>query len=154
MQNNETPRHAPSLEEEIDAVRQTLAHLTRSLRGLEDEVMAGDAASVREASKLLADIRNWSRLAIDTEAADKYRKKLGRIHPLWGNGSLMGRVGCGAYSCASGPAFQSEEFCACVGEVLVCLQVWRNCKRSVSAGPISQSLQEKGKSLPDFANCS
>lgn len=94
------------------------------------------------------------RLLQETEAADKYRKKLGRIHPLWGNGSLMGRVGCGAYSCASGPAFQSEEFCACVGEVLVCLQVWRAYKRSASAGLISQSLQEKGKSLPDFANCS
>lgn len=75
MQNNETPRHAPSLEEEIDAVRQTLAHLTRSLRGLEDEVMAGDAASVREASKLLADIRTWSRLAIDTEARFEERRK-------------------------------------------------------------------------------
>lgn len=75
MQTHETPEHGSSLEEEFDAVRQTLAHLTRSLRGLEDEVMAGDPASVREASKLLADIRTWSRLAIDTEARFEERRK-------------------------------------------------------------------------------
>ncbi|MFY0596090.1 MAG: hypothetical protein JXQ85_06645 [Cognatishimia sp.] len=75
MQNNETPQNAPSLEEEFDAVRQTLAHLTLSLRGLEDEVMAGEPASVREASKLLADIRTWSRLAIETEARFEKRRQ-------------------------------------------------------------------------------
>lgn len=75
MQKPKTPTQDLSLEEEFDAVRQTLAHLTRSLRGLEDEVMAGDAAAVREASKLLADIRTWSRLAIDTEARFEERRK-------------------------------------------------------------------------------
>ena len=75
MQKHETPKDAPSLEEEFDTVRQTLAHLTQSLRGLEDEVMAGDSVAVREASKLLADIRTWSRLAIDTEARFEERRR-------------------------------------------------------------------------------
>ena len=75
MQKHETPKDTPSLEEEFDAVRQTLAHLTRTLRGLEDEVMAGDAASVREAAKLLGDIRTWSRLAIETEARFEKRRQ-------------------------------------------------------------------------------
>lgn len=75
MQNHKTPDTGSSLEEEFDAVRQTLAHLTQSLRGLEDEVMAGDPIAVREAGKLLADIRTWSRLAIETEARFEERRK-------------------------------------------------------------------------------
>ncbi len=75
MQTKETPDKHSSLEEEFDAVRQTLAHLTRSLRGLEGEVMAGDAAAVREAAKLLADVRTWNRLAIDMEARFEDRRK-------------------------------------------------------------------------------
>ncbi|MEE2945556.1 MAG: hypothetical protein VX444_10310 [Pseudomonadota bacterium] len=75
MQQSKTPENSSSVEEEFDAVRQTLAHLNQSLRGLEDEVMAGDAASVREASKLLADIRTWSRLAIEMEARFEERRK-------------------------------------------------------------------------------
>ncbi|SHG40449.1 hypothetical protein [Cognatishimia maritima] len=75
MQKNNTPENGSSLEEEFDAVRQTLAHLTRSLRAVEKEVAAGEDAAVREASKLLADIRTWSRLAIDMEVRFEERRK-------------------------------------------------------------------------------
>jgi hypothetical protein len=32
------------------------------------------------------------RLLDRVEAADLYRKRLGRLHPVWGNGSVMGAV--------------------------------------------------------------
>ena len=31
-----------------------------------------------------------ARLVAETEAADRYRKRVGRSHPLWGNGTLEG----------------------------------------------------------------
>ncbi|MCU0910028.1 MAG: hypothetical protein MUE98_01370 [Rhodobacteraceae bacterium] len=31
-----------------------------------------------------------ARLVSETEAADRYRKRVGRSHPLWGNGTLEG----------------------------------------------------------------
>lgn len=34
------------------------------------------------------------RLLDQAHAADAYRKRLGRIHPRWGNGSLMSAVLC------------------------------------------------------------
>lgn len=30
-----------------------------------------------------------SRMLAEAEAADAYRRETGRVHPLWGNGSLM-----------------------------------------------------------------
>lgn len=31
-----------------------------------------------------------ARLVVETEAADRFRKRFGRSHPLWGNGTLEG----------------------------------------------------------------
>ncbi|MGB5868736.1 MAG: hypothetical protein WBH04_00930 [Albidovulum sp.] len=33
-----------------------------------------------------------SRALIKAHAADRYRKRIGRCHPLWGNGSLAGAL--------------------------------------------------------------
>ena len=34
--------------------------------------------------------RLLGRMLAEAETADAYRRELGRLHPLWGNGSLMG----------------------------------------------------------------
>lgn len=57
--------------------------------GLDDlvaaaRVLSGHPPAARAA---LAD-----RLLAEAHAADQYRKRLGRPHPDWGNGSLMGRA--------------------------------------------------------------
>lgn len=39
--------------------------------------------------------RHALRLCAEAHAADLYVKRLGRLHPLWGNGSLMSRARAG-----------------------------------------------------------
>jgi hypothetical protein len=56
-------------------------------------------------------------------AADAYRKRLGRAHPLWGNGSLMAVARRGALPPA--PALSDREFCRCLALVYETLIAWR-----------------------------
>jgi len=65
----------------------------------------------------------------EAEWADKYRKRHGRCHPSWGNGSLMGRLGQEVVP-KGFPKFSDPEFCETVVLVLTCLQRWRDEKRS------------------------
>lgn len=58
-------------------------------------VLHGDLITAARALEALAPpvraqaAKAWLR---EAHAADLYRKRLGRVHPRWGNGSLMGRV--------------------------------------------------------------
>lgn len=73
-----TDRNTPDmtlLDAEILRVQRTLAHLSKMLLMMEAEMMEGDPASIKEAGKLLAEIRNWSRVAMETEARFEERKK-------------------------------------------------------------------------------
>lgn len=76
--------------------------------------------------------RTCARLLQEADWADKYRKRRGALHPRWGNGSLMGRVGIGPGKPCGSPAFQSPGFCASVVIVLEALQDWRDHKRACS----------------------
>ncbi len=57
----------------------------------------------------------------ETHCADKYRKRKGRVHPKWGNGSLMAR--CTAKGpCALTPtSINCAEFRSCMALVLLAI---------------------------------
>ena len=60
-------------------------------------VLHGDLITAARALEALApSVRGGAAQAwlSEAHAADLYRKRLGRVHPRWGNGSLMGRVMC------------------------------------------------------------
>lgn len=56
-----------------------------------------------------------SRMLSEAEAADQYRQKTGRVHPLWGNGSLMAVAM--ARPRAREPFLDNPDYCACMALV-------------------------------------
>ena len=63
------------------------------------EVVHGDVVAVASALRELPPEGWEARIAeylIRADAADRYRRRIGRAHPHWGNGSLMGAVLCEA----------------------------------------------------------
>jgi hypothetical protein len=59
----------------------------------------------------------------EAEAADRYRKRLGRTHPLWGNGSLEG---AGRSRPLAPPRSLSDtDFLACMALALAALVAHR-----------------------------
>lgn len=72
------------------------------------------------------------RLLVEADLADRYRKRLGRAHPVYGTGSLL--------SAASGrPALPQRPYCDaayCAGLaiVLVAIQGWRERSGGHSEG--------------------
>jgi hypothetical protein len=74
------------------------------------------------------------RLFFEADCADKYRKRFHRLHPAWGNGSLMGRVmalsdhnGCSAH-------FGDPKFCGALAGSLTSLSDWRAFKAKCALG--------------------
>ena len=63
------------------------------------------------------------RMISETEAADSYVQRVGRLHPLWGNGSLMSAAR--KRMLADEPTFDNVEYCACFEMVLKQLADWR-----------------------------
>jgi len=51
--------------------------------------------------------------------ADLYRKRTGRAHPLWGNGTL--RDAARRYGSPPAPGFDDRSYCTCFGLVLKAL---------------------------------
>lgn len=74
MTMENTPKET-GLDAEIEQVRRTMSYLTELLALMEDEVMEGDSGAIKEAAKLLAEIRNWSKLAMETEARFEERER-------------------------------------------------------------------------------
>lgn len=64
-----------ALDQELDQVRQTVAHMRAQLAALQAEIMEGDPQAIRDSSKLLSDLRSWAKLAIDAEARFEERRK-------------------------------------------------------------------------------
>jgi len=55
-------------------------------------VMNGDLTSVARHLLTLPSAQRWAacvQLITQADAADRYRKRFGRAHPHWGNGTLM-----------------------------------------------------------------
>lgn len=99
-------------------------------------VLAGDIFALANALLTVPPARRQeicSRIIKEADWADKYRKRFHRLHPAWGNGSLMGRVGMAEGSLRASPVFHTQEFCTCVVIVLQSLQDWRSFKHSRAA---------------------
>ncbi|WP_444465082.1 DUF7742 family protein [Rhodobacter capsulatus] len=56
---------------------------------IDDLLIAARAVAVLSAPERPARLAQWLR---EAHWADLYRKRLARVHPLWGNGSLMARA--------------------------------------------------------------
>ena len=89
-------------------------------------VLHGDVVAAARA--LLAMPAEKRRSAMGTmlsraSAADAYRKRFGRAHGAWGNGSLMA-VAHG-YELRPEPFLDDAEYCACLVMVFDTLMAWR-----------------------------
>ncbi len=64
-----------------------------------------------------------ARMIHEAEAADRYRRRIGRVHPLWGNGTLE----AAARGHAPGPsrALHDNDHLACLALVLEALVAHR-----------------------------
>ncbi|MBE1284716.1 MAG: hypothetical protein GJ676_15500 [Rhodobacteraceae bacterium] len=63
------------------------------------------------------------RMIREAQAADIYARRTKRLHPLWGNGSLMSAAR--KRLLAAEPTFDSVDYCACFELVLRRLVTWR-----------------------------
>lgn len=59
----------------------------------------------------------------EAEAAERHRRQTGRLHPLWGNGSLM--AAARARPLAAEPGFDDSDYCQCFALVLSALVAHR-----------------------------
>lgn len=56
------------------------------------------------------------RLIRNADWADRYTRRLGRAHPLWGNGTLL--AAARAHAVAAEPTFDDVAYCSCFEIVL------------------------------------
>ncbi len=63
------------------------------------------------------------RMIMESDAADEYARATGRLHPIWGNGSLMSAAR--KRMLADEPGFDDTEYCRCFEMVLRRLVDWR-----------------------------
>lgn len=61
-----------------------------------------------------------------TEAADAYRKRFARAHPIWGSGSLMALAA--REDLPPEPRLDDPDYCRCLAQVLAALADWRDAK--------------------------
>ena len=80
-----------------------------------------------------------ARLLAQAETADAYRRELGRLHPLWGNGSLMGAAR--GQRRAREPFLDDPDYAACMVLVFEALVA-----RHAGAGP--NEFPSDGNNLP------
>lgn len=69
------PEGVSQLDQALEEVRNTFSSVTRILKIYEADLLSGDDNAIKEANKLLGDIRNWLRVAIETEARFEQRQK-------------------------------------------------------------------------------
>jgi len=89
-------------------------------------VLHSDVTALARAIYLVPDARRpalCSRLLAQAEAADRHRKATGRLHPEWGDGTLMTAARTAPQ--ADEPSFDDLEYCTCFELVLSTLIAWR-----------------------------
>jgi len=64
--------------------------------------------------------------------ADCWRKRLGRAHPAWGDGSLGAAVPAGPLPLE--PTWDDPEYARCIAEVLCAVVEWREDAGRLSRG--------------------
>lgn len=62
------------------------------------------------------------RMFLQAEAADTYRLRHGKAHPVWGNGSLMAVARM--QPLPAEPALGDTDYCACMADVFEALIDW------------------------------
>ncbi|PTV97132.1 serine O-acetyltransferase [Rhodobacter aestuarii] len=88
-------------------------------------ILIDDLMAAARAVVLVAPARQSETLACWLEqahAADLYRKRLGKLHPAWGNGALGGRARCEPLY---HPRYYDGWRLEALGMVLAAIQVWR-----------------------------
>ncbi|MGO4853159.1 DUF7742 family protein [Phaeovulum sp. W22_SRMD_FR3] len=86
------------------------------------QVMHGDVVAAARALLPLPVARRRAELdwlIARAEAADRFRKRLGRAHPDWGNGSLMGAAMRGPLP--PEPHLSDPDYLDCLAEVIAAL---------------------------------
>ena len=82
-------------------------------------VLHGD---VSNAARVLLNVQQMlradlcARMIQEADAADAFARREGRLHPLWGNGSLMSAAR--KRILADEPSFDDADYCACFELVL------------------------------------
>ena len=56
------------------------------------------------------------RMLDQAHCADCYTRRLGRPHPIWGNGTLLGAARAG--DMADEPGFDCDDYCRCIALVV------------------------------------
>jgi len=85
-------------------------------------VLYGDvtaAARAMLAAEPVARRRLLLRMLAEAEAADAHRRETGRVHPLWGTGSLMSAAL--AYPVAPEPCLDDRDYAGCMAQVFEAL---------------------------------
>lgn len=88
-------------------------------------VLHGDVVAVARAVMTLPAAMRGRRIRAYLDmalAADAYRKRFGRAHPVWGNGALMSAVGPLA---GAEPPLSDRRYCASLAQVFEVLLDWR-----------------------------
>jgi hypothetical protein len=67
--------------------------------------------------------RAMARMIAEAEAADRYRKRAGRAHALWGNGTL--EAAARGREIAPQPSLSDTDYLSCLAEVLDALVAHR-----------------------------
>lgn len=89
-------------------------------------VTHGDTSS---AARALLNVPSAIRRAVLSQmlhkahAADRYRKRTGDAHPIWGNGSLMAVARMGPMG--NEPDLGDPDYCECLVQVLEAIVCWR-----------------------------
>ncbi|PKP75670.1 MAG: hypothetical protein CVT84_01800 [Alphaproteobacteria bacterium HGW-Alphaproteobacteria-6] len=71
---------------------------------------------------------NLRRLLDKADAADRFRKRHGRAHPLWGNGTLMAAA-LPMVPAAAEPFAGERAYLECLGQVIEALLSWKDRAR-------------------------
>ncbi len=64
-----------------------------------------------------------ARMLVEADLADRYRKRLGRVHPRLGDGSLM--AAAMRRPCRAEAFLQDDDYRACMALVLAGIDTWR-----------------------------
>jgi len=94
----------PVLHTDITAVAKTLLSIPENLRA-----------------------ERFYRMLVQAEAADAYRKRFGRWHPVWGNGSLL--AAAAPATAGAEPFLDDPEYCGCLAMIFEALVQWR-CEKA------------------------
>lgn len=93
-------------------------------------ILHGDVTAAARALLLVPETAREAlcrRMIEEADFADRYAKRLGRPHRLWGNGTLM--AAARARPLAEEPALGEERYCRCLELVFRQLLAWRAARR-------------------------